>query len=255
MLLTDTQCHCGLNEIEIGNRMKAKVIVAILFIFVTQNALLGESYWETIVAKYSTLSKTDPLESFIDEQMKKLGIPLNTTATNFEKHFGLKFVKQRFRDSNSDGDGKPYSICIDSGGFYIITYAIFDDDENLTNTGLTILQLYKPLKLTCHKKKVLDISKTYLNKPSKLITYRLKDVKVRKPDGNYLLPTRLVSEYIKFDYYVYEPEKEWLLARELEFAFSESPSGIVDAYYMLMGFEGTSAKNAVLQNIQPKVIE
>jgi hypothetical protein len=73
--------------------MKAEVIVAILFIFVTQNALLGESFWGKRVNKYSTLSETDPLESFIDEQMKKLGISLNAAATDDEKHFGLKFAK------------------------------------------------------------------------------------------------------------------------------------------------------------------
>jgi hypothetical protein len=239
--------------------MKAKVIVAILFIFVTQNALLGESYWETIVAKYSTLSKIDPLESFIDEQMKKLGIPLNTAATDVEEHFGLKYKIQRYM-SPSYGSGfdgyDPYCICIDSGGFYIITFANDEDEDDvLEDTGAIIFQLDKPKNLVCHKKKVLDISKTYLNKPSKLITYRLKDVEVYKTDRNFFLSGNLVSEYTKFDDYIYETEKEWLLARELEFAFSENANGIVSAYYMSMGFEGTSAKSVDLQNIQPKVIE
>ncbi|MDR2152940.1 MAG: hypothetical protein LBO72_08970 [Helicobacteraceae bacterium] len=239
--------------------MKAKVIIAILLVLATQSVLLGESFWEKIVAKYSTLSKIDPLESLIDEQMKKLGIPINAMPIDVEKRFGLKYKRQSYV-SPSYGAGMdgsdPYCICIDSGGFYIISTANADDDEDtLTDTGLTIFQLNKPKNLVCHKKKVLDISQTFLNKPSKFITDRLKEVKVHKPKNDFFLPNNLISEYIKFDYYVYKTEKEWFLERCVEFAFSESPQGIVDAYYMLMSFEWTMAENAVLQNIQPKVIE
>ncbi|MDR2638586.1 MAG: hypothetical protein LBC09_01965, partial [Helicobacteraceae bacterium] len=76
--------------------MTTKPIIAILLVFVTQSALLGENFWEEVASKYTTLSKTDPLESFVDEQMQKIGIPLETAPEIVEKHFGLKYKEQPF---------------------------------------------------------------------------------------------------------------------------------------------------------------
>jgi hypothetical protein len=153
---------------------------------------------------------------------------------NIEKHFGLKFKQQHM----GDGDGDPYCMCIDSGGFFIIIFTGYEGGV-LTYTGVVLLRLYKPSKLTCHKQKVLDISQTFLNKPSKVIMDRLKDVEIyKKENGNHLLPSTSVYKYIKFGYLAHKTDKDRpLQQRYVDFAFSESPLEIIDGYYMLMGFE------------------
>jgi hypothetical protein len=215
--------------------MTAKPFIAILLVFVTQSALLADSFWEDFVANYTTLSKTDPLESFVNEQMQKIGIPLYTLAETIEKHFGLKFKQQYFGEG--DGEGDPYIICIDSGGFYIIMFASYEGGAQ-GDTGVVLLQLYKPSRLTCHKKKVLDISQTLLNKPSKVIIDKLKNVEVKKINGDGLLPSKSVYEYSKYGYLAHKTDKDRPpQPRYVYFAFSESPLEIIDGYYMLMGFE------------------
>ncbi|MDR2638887.1 MAG: hypothetical protein LBC09_03500 [Helicobacteraceae bacterium] len=217
-----------------------KPFIAILLVFIIHNSLFGESSWKEIMSANKALSRSDPLELFIDEQMQKIGIPLYTLAETIEKHFGLKYKEQPYVSSSYhsgfDG-GDLYCICIDSGGFYIVGFAYFDDNDIFMGTGRIIFQLSKPIGLTCHKKKVLDISQTFLNKSSKVIRDGLKDVKIHERSEDFFLPSSPVFLYSKTKYFPDDTDKEWLLQRYVDFAFSESPIGIIDGYYMFMGFE------------------
>ncbi|MDR2639677.1 MAG: hypothetical protein LBC09_07580 [Helicobacteraceae bacterium] len=209
-----------------------KPFIAILLVFITQSALLGETALfnsiKEIIAKGSILSKSDQFESFIDGEMHKIGVWFNQDTKELEKRFDAKFAKYK----DSDGDEVNY-ICIDSGGFYII---LTINPEEYMMKGLSVVgfKLYKPSKATCKKQKLLDISATYLNKPSEVLQKKLNGLEAT---DKYQFGNRQFYWYSKYDHFFNEIDENFGILRTVGFGYSESPLKVIDGYDMSLAYE------------------
>jgi hypothetical protein len=208
-----------------------KLIITLYFAIFASCALFGETALfnsrKEIIAKGSILSKSDQFESFIDGEMQKIGVWFNQDTKELEKRFDTKFAKYK----DSDGDEVNY-ICIDSGGFYIIFVAC----PEYTMQGLehVRLELYKPSKVTCKKRKLIDISATYLNKPSQVLQKKLGGLEAT---DSHQFGNRQFYWFSKYDRFTDNIDKEFGLERSIDFRYSESPLKVIDGYSMALGYE------------------
>jgi hypothetical protein len=206
----------------------ASFFVSVIFLFAQDEY---EFYEETMLNS-KALSKTDQLESLMDKEMQKLGVQLYDPVENVEKRFGLKFRDDPYKDLSYEDTRY---LCVDSDGFYIVLKA--DSASNFVAVHTVVFQLHKPPKLICDKQKVLNISQTYLNKPSQVLLDKFKGLTIEKSRDISYRYDQQTYEVSKYEFIVHKTNKEWMVFRNVGFSFSESPTKRIDKYIIGLGFE------------------